>query len=410
MDRSETYRILSIYQKRLKLANFLHSKKWSASFEDCKQALGWVDYQLYMNVLRSRKLPTVPRIRSAIIPLAKSDQNFCTLSHTDSMVILENFALWDQRADLIFTIPSKIARLHPNLSKISRPSVRLLNGEVVFDFTFRESVASERIISSSTLALDLGVSKAFSAARVYSDGRYSEELVTSVFTERQSKTAKKLSQEIKMLSDKNKRRAILGVHNSQAVKQEKILREKRIRVNEAQDWSVAADIISHSKSGEQITIENLKFNSGSVGSIRFRHSSVSSKLEHAANRLGKNVKRVNASYSSQTCPQCQKRVTPNTNRMTRCICGWIEDRDYTAAIVLGQRALKIKKLSIKKNRPTPKRPRNSARKARVLKKKNTVWTAFTGAYPTEATGLSLARTATSVIGVTPVSCSSNLAA
>lgn len=408
MDRSEVYRILSSYQKRLNLAKFLRNTKWLASFDDCKQSLGWTDYELYKNVLRSRKLPVLPRINSAILPISKSGNNFANLSFANSTIVLEKFALWDQRVDLIFNIPEKLQRLHPNLDKITRPNIRLLDGEVVFDFVIRENVESEQIILTSTLALDLGVSKSFSAVRVYSDGRYSEELIPSIFTNRQSKSADKLSREIKLVSDKNKRRAALGVNNSLAIDQEKKLREKKMRVNEAHDWSVAADVLAHSNPNEQITIENLKWNTGGgFGFKRFRHSSVSSKLEHAASRRGKRVKRVNAAFSSQTCPQCQMQVTPDANRTISCPCGWNADRDFTAAIVLGQRSLKIKKLSIKKNQPTPKQPRNKKRKANLLPKKNTVWIAFTGASPTEATSSSLTLTATSVIGP-PINCVFNL--
>lgn len=411
MDRSEVYRILGGYQKRLALAKFLHSSKWLATFEDCKIALGWVDHNLYKNVLRARKLPTAPRVKSAIIVLSKSATQFAKLSLTDRSITLENFALWNRRADLMFEIPEKIANLHPNLSKITRPNIRLLDKEIVFDFVLRENVEQEQVISNSALALDLGVSKAFSAVRVYSDGRYSEEFITSVFTDRHSKAVTKLSSEIKLISEKNRRRSLLGVVNSCAILQEKTLREKRIRINEAQDWSAAADILSHSNSGEQIIIENLKFNSGgNLGAKRFRHSSISGKLEHAANRLGKNVKRVSASYSSQTCPKCQNRITPAADRISRCECGWTADRDYTAAIVLGQRGIKITKLSVKKNQPTPKKPRRTARKRAVLPFKDTAWTAFTGATPAEATGNLLKISATSVSGVLPFSCSSSLIA
>lgn len=411
MDRSEAYRVLGGYQKRLALAQFLRSTKWLASFEECKSARNWIDYNLYKNVLRARKLPTVPRVKSGIIPLAKSDTSFCVLSHTEGSVTLERFALWDRRANLIFKLPSKLALLHPNLKKIARPNIRLLNGEVVFDFVLRETVEREMITSVSTLALDLGITKVFSAARVYSDGRYSEELTPSMFTDRQSKTAEKLSREIALVSAKNCRRSVLGLQNKHSIAQETTLREKRKRINEAHDWSAAADILAHSKAGEQITIENLKFNSGaSLGEKRFRHGSVSGKLEHAANRRGKNVKRVSASFSSQICPRCQTKNAPDSDRVIRCNCGWSADRDYTAAIILGQRGLKIKKLSVKKNRPTPKRPRQTARKCAVLPFKNRAWTAFTGATPAEATGKFIELSATSVTGGLPVSCPSNFAA
>lgn len=397
MDKSEVRRILASYQKRLVLAKFLRSKKWGATLDECKKALGWIDLHLYENVLKSRKIPTFPRIKSAVIPLSKSATQFCDLKYSNSKVVLENFTLWDRRVDLFFELPAKLINLHPNLEKITRPTIRIDADKVVFDFVLRESVEREPIVSTSTLSVDLGVIKAFSAVRVHSDGRYSEEFTPSVFTDRQSRAAEKLGLEIRRVREKNKSRELLGVQNKEAIAQEKTLILKLQRVNEALDWSVAADILSHSKSGEQITIENLKFNTGgSIGVRRFRHSSVSSKLEHASNRRGKNVKRVSAAYSSQTCPKCQTRNKPDSDRFMHCECGWYADRDFTAAVVLGQRGLKIKKLSSKKNEPTPKRPRNSARKRRILPYKSTAWTAFTGASPAEATGKSIKLSATSV--------------
>ena len=398
MDRSEAYRLLGAYQKRLALAEFLKSAKWRASFEECKANFGWIDYQLYRNLLRAGALPKVPRIESAVIPLSKSDVQFARLSLVGTTIRLDRFALWDRWADLTFEIPEKLAQLHPNLSKVTRPNIRLLNDEVVFDFVLRENVESEIIAVSSTLGVDLGVEKPFAAARVYSDGRYSEEFIPSVFTERQSRTAAKLSNEILLVGGKNYRRALLGVSNGRAIEQELTLREKRIRVNSALDWSVAADILAHSKPGEQITVEQLNFNTGgSLGGKRFRSGQMITKLEHAARRSGKNVKRVRASYSSQECPSCKSAVVPDAARVSNCACGWTGDRDYTAAIVIGRRGLKAKRLSVKKSKPTPKRPRAKARSRALLPFKNRAWTAFTGALPAEATG-TLTSTATSVSG------------
>ena len=406
MDRSEAYRILGAYQKRLALAKYLKSTKWLASFEECKADFGWVDYQLYKNLLRAGSLPKAPKIESAVIPTSKSDFQFTRLSLSGTTITLEHFALWDRWADLTFEIPEKLAALHPNLSKVTRPNIRLLNGEVVFDFVLRENVEPEIATPISTLGVDLGVEKPFSAARVYSDGRYSEEFLPSVFTERQSATAAKLSREIPLVSGKNKRRAKLGISNERAVIQERTLRDKRSRVNTAMDWSAASDILAHSKPGEQITVEQLNFNTGgSLGAKYFRPGLMIAKLEHVARRSGKNVKRVRASYSSQECPYCKSAVVPDAARMSNCACGWIADRDYTAAIVIGRRGLKAKKLSVKKTRPTPKRPRAKARVRAVLPFKNRAWTAFTGAAPAEATGTH-SSSATSVIGILPLSSSS----
>ena len=402
MDRSEAYRLLGAYQQRLALAQFLKSTKWLASFEECKAEFGWIDYQLYRNLLRAGSLPKVPRIESAVIPTAKSDVQFTRLSLSDTTITLERFALWDRWVDLTFEIPDKLAYLHPRLMKVTRPNIRLLNGEVVFDFVLRETVEPEIAASTSTLGIDLGVEKPFSAVRVYSDGRYSEEFLPSVFTERQSAAASKLSSEILLVNSKNKRRATLGVSNELAIEQEQTLRNKRIRVNAAMDWSVAADILAHSKTGEQITVEQLNFNTGgSLGAQRFRSGLMIAKLEHAARRSGKNVKRVRASYSSQECPSCKSAVVPDAFRVSSCACGWSADRDYTAAIVIGRRGLKAKRLSVKKNRPTPKRPRASARVRAIMPFKNRAWTAFTGAAPAEATGTH-SSPATSVIGNLPL--------
>ena len=408
MDRSEAYRILGSYQKRLALAKYMKSTKWLASFEECKADFGWVDYQLYRNLQRAGSLPKIPRIESAVIPTSKSNAQFTILHLNGSTITLERFALWDRWVDLTFEIPEKLAHLHPSLAKVTRPNIRLLEGEVVFDFVLRENVEPEIVAPSSTLGIDLGVEKPFSAVRVYSDGRYSEEFIPSVFTERQSATAAKLSREIPLVSGKNKRRALLGVSNERAVKQELTLREKRTRVNTAMDWSVASDILAHSKPGEQITVEQLNFNTGgSLGAQRFRSGQMVTKLEHAASRSGKNLKRERASYSSRECPACKSTVTPDAARVSNCVCGWSADRDYTAAIVVGRRGLKAKKLSVKKNRPTSKRPRASARERSIVPFKNRAWTAFTGAAPAEATGTTMGS-ATSVRGRMPLSSSSNL--
>jgi transposase len=402
MDSSEVHRLLTVWQQRSALATYLESTNWTATFAETVVQFKWVDYQLYENIKRSRALPALPKIKNARIPVAKSAVQFCGLPIlNDRKLTLPRFALWDREVNLHFEIPKKLLELHPRITKITRPTIFLKDGQVTFDFTFEEPVALEEPVCDSVVGLDIGKVKIFAAVRVYSDGRLSEELTPSIHTERHLERIKKLDLEIDRLALKRKQRDVLGVEKLATVAHEFALRAKRKRVKAAADWSAVADVWAHVRSGETLVGEKLDFN---TGESQFR-SSVLMKVRHVGNREGRNFVQVKAEYSSQTCPPCRKRSKADNKRVFRCPnpkCGWVADRDFTAGAELGVRGFKPKKVKVvlPKGKPTPKRPRRTVRRRRFLEYKLSVRSAFTGAVSARATGSF--TLATLVTGVEPL--------
>lgn len=386
MDASEVHRMLTVWQKRSALASYLMSTNWTATFAETVTAFRWVDYQLYENMKRSQAIPALPKIMNVRIPVSKSAAQFCGLPILEGQnLTLPRFALWDREVNLHFIIPQKLLVLHPNITKITRPTIFLKNGAVTFDFTFEEPIAPESQRCDSVVGLDIGKTKILSAARVYTDGRISEELISSVHTERHLERIEKLDRQIALVAAKRIRRDVFGVVNRNAAAHELALRNKRKRTKSTADWSAASDVWSHVNTGETLIAEKIKFN---TGQNHFR-SSLLMKIQHVGNRTRRNLTQVNPAYSSQTCPSCQIRSKANKKRILTCgDCDWSEDRDYTAAVEIGLRGLSTKrpKLSRTKNRPTPKRPKEITRRRNFSGQNKTIRSAFTGAVSTLVTG------------------------
>jgi transposase len=390
MDSSEVHRLLTVWQQRSALAAYLKSTNWTATFAETVVEFKdkWLNYQLYENIKRSRALPALPLIKNVRIPVAKSAVQFCGLPILEGRKLtLPRFALWDREVNLHFEIPQKLIELHPRITKFTRPTIFLKNDEVLFDFTFEEPVNIEQPVCDSVVGVDIGKAKIFAAVRVFSDGRLSEELTPSVYTERHLEIIKKLDLEIGRIALKRSRRDILDFENLGSVAHEFKLRAKRKRVKAAADWSAVADVWAHVRPGEKLVGEKLDFN---TGESQFR-SSLLMKMGHVGNREGRNFVQVKADYSSQTCPPCRKRDQADEKRVFRCKnpkCGWVADRDFTAGVELGVRGYKPKKVNVvlPKGKATPKRPSKAARRRRFIDYDKRVRSAFTGAVSARATG------------------------
>jgi transposase len=380
LNRSEVRRILSLWQARVGIAEYLAKTSWDTDYKTVKAKFPYLKKALFKNIQRAGKLPELPQVARARIPLSKSSVQLVKMEVVNSKITLHGFWILDQQYTLEFAIPLKLLEQYGSSFKVCKPDIRLdEQGRVAFSFAVRTAVtlASD---DSSVLGVDLGVLKPFSASRVQKSGLLSEEFIGSRELDSIVKRIELLTLESKRVTAKLKAYQSLELNSSHLSQQKAELSTKVTRLKGSLDWLVARDIVRHSKPGETIVIEDLGWRTG--GWSKWTSGSVTQKIEHVGRKHGHFVKKVNAAYSSQSCPECHAAGLPDSSRVFTCPCGWSEDRDYTASAVVGVRGSKVKGVGRSKNRPTPKRPRLTARKFYGSKR---VRAAFTGVVPTDCT-------------------------
>lgn len=394
IDRSEAQRLLPSFQERVEIAKDLQTFGWDSDFKwfKAKTDRPYLKFNLFKNIKSCGEIPKTPEIKSVRIPSSKADNSFLKIDWNieEKRIKIEDMALLDQRISLLFTIPEKFLENHSGeIRKISRPTIRLdgRSNKAVFDFTLFEEIETTDNYKDSVLGVDVGVNKMVSMARVYKDGRYSEEFTTSKETDRLTKKIRRDNLELDRKRSKQKARKALGIENREAEKKIEELTAKKFRRQKEQEWLIARDVVDHSILGETIAMENLSFNSGgSVGdNKRFRFRGIQDKIEHSAKRRKRKTKKINAKGTSSDCPNCGDQVSFE-GRISVCTsCQWREDRDYSASISGAKKGLGKSKgspLTPKKNKPTPKRPRKTPR----AKYKNRMRTINTVVDPAIATG------------------------
>jgi transposase len=349
INRTEAYRLIKGHQERQAVASCLQAHAWQLPYEACKKLLGNpVDYELYKNLMRSQRLPRLPKVKTVRLPLSSVNYQFSQIAVEGRLIQLELVA-FDRRVTLEFEIPAKLYELHANFEKITRPTLRLTpHGELHFDFSFVERSELGEPSSDTPIGFDLG------KARVIVGVRGTTELVQSVHTDRDARKLAVIDAEIARLMSKRARRALHDVVHAGADRQLKLLRAKRDRIIEARDWNAATDVIKHARPGEPIALERLTFN---TGGSQFRSGSLDAKICHKARRAGKRVVHVNPKGTTGTCPQCGQTGLPFVRRKLTCSCGYTSDRDYSSAIIVamrGQRSLQRSRETTRKEQGQPR--------------------------------------------------------
>lgn len=368
MCRSEALRILAAHSRRTEVVTYLNEHGWDSSYDSAVKYFGdkWLDYELFKNIVRSGEEQATPVVSWPVLPLSKFS-NWPTRERVvvrDGLVTVTALVLVDRVVDVVFRVPEKLLRRE--FVKWCLPNVRVdrSSGVVCFDFCVVEGVVVDDVGVDSVLACDPGVLRPSVCARVYGDGRLSEEFGNSVETERSVVSARRLEGEIELLVGKERRRAALGFCDVGAQRELVRLRGKLRGVNDHVVWNAAHDVVNHARPGEVIGVENNKFSQG-----LWRGGELRLALEHVALRRGFRTVLYSARDASHTCPVDDFRVVP-VDRVSSCDCGWVGDRDYTAAAVGGVRTarkvFKRKKLSARvsvsrqKSVPTSKRPRRKS--------------------------------------------------
>ena len=374
MTRSEVYRLLATWQERVSIAELQAEHNYELDYFDRPNPFKYVKQQLWLNIQRSKKIPTLPKINKARLVLSKSSSQYSSLVQ-DNQALKIYLTTLAGDCSLDFRIPNKVWIQYAGW-KATKPTIQLdEHGQVTFTFSLEGAVAPSKP-GLGILGVDLGIKRPYAASKISNKGQVYSIDSTSLEVERDRKILERLNWQISNLSRKNKQRGLLRVSNARALLEEKLLRAKRERVIDNLDWQAAKDVVELAEAGETIALEKLSWGTG--GPVKFRHSLQQHKIEHVARKRGRRVLKVSAVNSSHECPDCGDYTVPDFSRVLSCECGFSGDRDTAASIVIAKRASKSKKFNRMKNVATPRRPK-PRRSLIVLVRK------------TEYTGSSLAR-------------------
>lgn len=367
ITKSEARRILSGHKERVAIAEFMEEHGYDFDYDNRPEELKYTKKAFWVNVQEAGKIPNFPSIKTPVLTLAQADSQYATLKHNEWGLELRMDTFVGKRT-FKFQIAEKVWHQYRGF-KVSLPFIKMdEDGTLVFMFPFVADVElPER--SGRTVAADLGKNRLYAATIVDEEGNYVATTQShSLELERILRKERILEEKLKLASEKNARRKKLGIVNQNAIREEELLREKIIRLHEAEDWQVGVYLVALAGHGGVIVLENLKWVKSNPS--RFRYASITEKTEHIAAKRGVRTKKVSASCSSQTCPKCDARHDIGKKRIFDCpSCDYIGDRDETASKILAMRGTSKKKVREKKNRPTPKRPKPRKHFMRNLERK-----------------------------------------
>lgn len=400
--RTEAYRLISTYNKRKPVAEWLDINGWNTKYENRPKEFRYVKRQLWVNIQRSGELPSKPVVETPRLVLSKLDNLHTKTIKQEGQYLYLHTAIMGIEYIGEFKIPDLQYEYYKDW-KPTKPTVQIdKDGKLSFLFSMKKNIKEEKITQKSTLGVDLGLVKPIAMSRVYEDNTFDIIGGISLPTYQDYKKAMKRKEHYSNTIEKNKRREKLGVVNEDALATQEFLRLKNERANESLDWNTATDVLDEVKAGEFISLEQLNWSSG--GPVKFRHASVGDKINHLASKDGVRVVRVDAKNTSRECPLCNDSLRPDNKRVSICSnsdCDWVGDRDDTSGVIVGKRGLgsKLKKKDRTKGSPTPKRPKPSKRR-KVSRRMNLSSRAgFTGPCSIIATGVDNATDTATIVGV-----------
>lgn len=382
VNQCEAARLLLAWRAREDIATAIDSIGWQkATYDNVLALMGEdIDRQLFTNVLDSGKHPALPTVEHTRFPYDQSNNNSCGKGVIDrgrGVIRYERVAVYDRFVDLEIHAPH-VMRLHPDLTRVSRPTLRW-NGEcVTWDLVAFEPKPRKNDVNQvgHVVGFDLNADwhGGISGARLSYTGNVSRELVAGVDTRRQQETLERLHVQYQRCLRKLDRLmpwqrphdpddpVQVDAHPKwkRLYEQSLALRDKTYRVKELLDWRYAHDITDHAKPGELIAVEKLSpFDA--AGRHEFRHGSQLRKLEHVADKTGRRVVQVNPAHTSDTCPWCGTVNDVGKSRRYQCAdCKRTIPRDHGSAINIAKRGARYLGHKVqptpRKGRATPKRP------------------------------------------------------
>lgn len=374
MARTEAWRLLSAYQKRDEVACLLDEHGWDTEYKDLKLKKGQrkPKENLYNNIKRSGRHPEVPKVSNPRMKLSAVNSQFVNLSvNADNRVIYLDMVVKDSWVELEFRIPDRMFAEWVSIRKVCKPTIQLVDGAVRFFFS-ADVVAdpSVPVVESphgrSCLCFDVGDSdhNPLAIMRVYEDGTLGSRYFVSCFTQDLWLRLRRLSVEKALCVAKLSRCRELGVEdNPNLVRQIGELAGKVSRLKWQFARCAAVDLVGCARVGEPVVTENLSW---LVGSGLWCFGEIVSAVQWVCSRDGHDFVFVSARDASHTCPHCFCRVEPDSvSRVSSCVCGWSDDRDFTACAVMGLRYFDAVHVFLGGSRPRVRRASGVSRREHV---------------------------------------------
>lgn len=287
----------------------------------------YVDGALVRNTARRSEEPRVPLVKTPVMRYGSMGTQCGYRLIAPDALLLHALAVGPERYEVLLD-PSMLWDRYPELTGVSMPNMRLVNGQVLIDLDVIENSVITPVTMNSVVAFDRNADhgQCFSGVRLTSNGWVSRELGPSVQTIRTVRHLNKLRDELKKTQaalekrvTSNHRKTKLDLyHDERTSTQIDRLKAKIQRLEDAVDDSQAEDMLRHANPGEAIIVEELKW---FTGSSTFRHGSTTDALEHKCERAGVRLIKVNPANTTAHCP-CGEPVSINTStHIATCMSG-----------------------------------------------------------------------------------------
>lgn len=345
VNAAEAYRLFQVFNQRRMIAQYLKDNDWSLSEKDVIKHFDelnhnddekngtYINFNLVKNIKRSHKLPNHPKIETVMFPLSSASNDLLTYEVADdfSQVILKNFHLGDIVINIVFKIPKYYINKYKNIFKITKPTIRFdqKRQSLAFDFVIKEKCNYSNF-SGKFLSVDLGV--VMPACFIKYDAK------TNKFSRPYSVSNETFAvfQEIWKLE---KQRSLLfdRIHELERVKSDSVkkvrdelssVKEKIKVLRRSACWEIANDVVALCDDGDVCVHEFLKW----VDTSRRWRSSAVDDIDHVCHRSGIVSLAGRTAYSSQTCPVCGDVHEADDDRLFRCSCGFVVDRDVLSCV------------------------------------------------------------------------------
>ena len=314
------------------------------------------------NICKAQAYPTVPTRLNFELDYTSEDNQICKIIEQDSQHVKYTMRMADG-TDAILNIPIP-DNIRKNTGHFSKPKIRIkfdkdtneIEGyyaDIMYDAAISDDV-DVKASSSTTLGVDLGGIKKFSAAAVYEDGTFSKEYLPTkeldILNAKLNKLKAERSALIKktmtisgMITGLEKRsRDVPDALRVSLARKEKHVKELNGKISKLKTHIAcveARDLVAVAVKEQAgvINLEDLAVlnNDGAQVTARWEFALDRQRLVNVAVLSGVSVICVNPGYTSKTDPFNNSVCVPNSKRVCRTSGGGL-DRDYVAALNIGR--------------------------------------------------------------------------
>lgn len=290
----------------------------------------YLDDELIRNTLERHQRPALPVVRNPRLSFSTGAPLQCGQQVLFSDVLIQHrLCIGARRFDLFYDA-GQIHSRYPNITGIALPTFRLTtsDGLVHIDTSATEQVTKAPVGTNHILAVDRNADhdQCIAAVRVSTNGWVSQPMGPSIATQETIRSKQRL------LTELDRARASLDEHTIgwklnqnrnnpeyqaklQRIHEDIRNKEERLRnLEDAIDQQQANDLRHHLKTDEALATESLNhFKGGST----FRHGQTDDKIQHAMDRDGRQLIKVNPAGTSNKC-MCGAKATPNHDHTSTC--------------------------------------------------------------------------------------------